>query len=225
MLIPQRFNGPPASGNGGFTAGTLAGRVAAEVVTVRLRLPPPLDTELAVDSTDGRVRALAGDAVVAEAYPGELPADPVPPVDHATAVRAAERYWGRTDHPFPTCYVCGPKHPSGLHIESGPVRAGLVAAPWTTPADVGLPMVWGALDCPGGWAARIDLHPGVLGTITATVYETPGVGETCVAVGEGRGRDGRKAYAATALYGADGRLLGRAEQVWIAVDPATFNSR
>ena len=36
-------------------------------------------------------------------------------------------------------------------------------------------------------------------------------------------RDGRKTFTATTLYDADGRLVGRAEHVWIAVDPAPFN--
>jgi hypothetical protein len=35
--------------------------------------------------------------------------------------------------------------------------------------------------------------------------------------------DGRKTVTATTLYDADGRILGRARQVWIGVDPAHFS--
>ncbi len=41
-------------------------------------------------------------------------------------------------------------------------------------------------------------------------------------LGLARSREGRKMHAATALYGADGRLLGRAEQIWIEIDPEVF---
>ncbi|MCC3326799.1 hypothetical protein [Nocardia abscessus] len=43
----------------------------------------------------------------------------------------------------------------------------------------------------------------------------PQVGERCVVVGEFHGEQGRKCWASTAVYGADERLLGQAEQVWI----------
>src|SRR5690606_14027041 len=48
MIIDRRFHGPEGSGNGGYVAGRLAGRVPIDTVTVRLRQPPPLDTELTV---------------------------------------------------------------------------------------------------------------------------------------------------------------------------------
>lgn len=224
MLIPRKFNGPPQSGNGGFTAGTLAARVDADVVTVRLRLPPPLDVELTVDEEAATRRARAGDRLVAEAYPGTFAAAPVAPVSPAAAAAASEHYWGLTDHPFATCYVCGPKHPDGLHLYTGPTPDGRVAAPWTPDGTLSETLVWAVLDCPGGWAARIDQHPAVLGTITATVHELPAEKEPCVVVAESRGRTGRKAYAASALYGSDARLLGRAEHTWIEVDPTTFGT-
>ena len=45
MIVPGRFNGPPDSGNGGYTCGLVAG-LLGEVAEVTLRLPPPLDREL-----------------------------------------------------------------------------------------------------------------------------------------------------------------------------------
>ncbi len=41
-------------------------------------------------------------------------------------------------------------------------------------------------------------------------------------VGETRGTEGRRIHTAASLYTADGRLLGGAEHVWIAVDVAAF---
>ena len=73
VWIPARFNGPPGSGNGGYSAGLFQAAAqpllapvgpaatdqSAEVgsvvgpVTVTLRLPPPLDTPLEVSHTPG----------------------------------------------------------------------------------------------------------------------------------------------------------------------------
>ena len=103
-----------------------------------------------------------------------------------------------------------------LDISAAPVDGGdVVAAPWV-PHEVSEPLVWAALDCPGaiavGWDAR---GVSVLGRMAADVQELPRVGEQCVVVAQPLGEDGRKLYAATALYGEDGRLLGRARQTWI----------
>ena len=63
----------------------------------------------------------------------------------------------------------------------------------------------------------------VLGTMTARIWSLPAVGQEHVVVGAPRGESGRKRSSAASLYAADGRLLGTAEHVWIAVDPDVFN--
>jgi hypothetical protein len=63
----------------------------------------------------------------------------------------------------------------------------------------------------------------VLGRMTARVDDLPVIGEPHVVVGEGRGQEGRKTFTASTLHDADGRIVGRAEHVWVAVDPALFN--
>jgi hypothetical protein len=55
----------------------------------------------------------------------------------------------------------------------------------------------------------------VLGRITAAVHAVPQVGERCVVVGQVLGSEGRKTSTASTAYGADGRVLGHAESVWI----------
>ena len=42
VIIPSRFNGPPDSGNGGYSCGVLAAFIDGPA-RVRLHVPPPLD--------------------------------------------------------------------------------------------------------------------------------------------------------------------------------------
>jgi len=232
LVVPARFNGPARSGNGGWTAGSLAASLeGASAVTVRLRRPPPLDTALTVDVTtaDGVRTATAsrdGDVVLmaTETTAGDLLV--VPPVSVEDAARATGRYRGATDHPFPTCFTCGPGRPAGdgLHLAPGPLpdRPDDVACPWTAAADVDAATVWAALDCPGAWALDAPGRPMVLGTMTAEVDRVPGAGEVCVVVGRALRVEGRKAFTATTVWGAAGEPLARASAVWLQIDPAAF---
>jgi hypothetical protein len=236
VTISRRFNGPPESGNGGYVAGLLAGQYEAEFgelaeyarVEVTLRKPPPLETALSlrVPEETETLRLLHASIVIAEAEAVEAPddgGDVVTPVSFAEAETAAKGYLGIGDHPFPSCFVCGPDNPTGLHIFPGPVdgRRGVVAAPWTPAVDThGPEFVWAALDCPGGWSAG-DLagRPLVLGRMAARVVGVPAPGTPCVVVGRQLRTEGRKTFTASTLYGPDDELLGAATAVWISVDP------
>ncbi|MBL1075007.1 hypothetical protein JK358_11440 [Nocardia sp. 2] len=212
LRIPSRFNGPPGSGNGGWVAGLLAELRDDAVVKVTLRRPPPLETPLRV--TDGGL--YDGETLVAESVPGEFLHDAPAAVAYADAASASVERQG--DTPFRECFVCGDLRADGLRIQAGAVGDGVVAAAWS-PDDslpVGAPLLWAAMDCPGGFAVpEIASRPAVLGSMTATVRDTPAIGERCVVVGALHGESGRKGLTATAIYGEDGRLLGRSEQVWI----------
>jgi hypothetical protein len=211
MIIPARFNGPPGSGNGGYCAGVFADGARCEVT---LRRPPPLDTPLSM--VDGQVRAPDGE-VVAEVVPtGEL-ATAVPPIRYADAVRASTGYPGFVDHPFPTCYVCGPDRADGLRIFPGPVSQDTTAAPWTVPDGVTPATVWAALDCPGGWAVIGAGRPYVLGRIAVLLHRMPVPGDRCVVLGALSTVEGRKALVHTTLYGPDGTELARARATWVRV--------
>ena len=232
LVVPARFNGPARSGNGGWTAGSLATALeGAAAVTVRLRRPPPLETSMTVDVTtaDG-VRTLtasrAGDVVLTatETTTDELTVVPAASADQAAG--AAEGFRGLLDHPFPTCFTCGHRRPpgDGLHLAPGPLpdRPDDVACPWVASDDVDVATVWAALDCPGGWAVNLPGRPMVLGTMTAAVERLPSPGEACVVVGRALRAEGRKAFTATTLWGPDGEPLARASAVWLQVDPSAF---
>jgi len=229
LIVPRRYCGPPSSGNGGYTAGALAGLVDGSTVSVSLLAPPPLDTQMSVEVVDGTTVAGVDGAPVARAEAAAIDQAAVEPVP-ATEARAAERaFVGLAAHPFPTCFVCGPDRPDGLRIFPGPVddQDGLtrLAATWTpddSVADVLSPVTWAALDCIGGWAGGLADRTMVLARMTAQVDVLPRIGEEHVVVGLDRRTEGRKTFTAAALYDPDGRLLGRAEHLWVAVDAAAF---
>ena len=244
VTIQARYAGPPSSGNGGYTAGLLAelaGVTLSHPVTVTLRRPPPLDTTMQVERVDAAgspdpdrvtVRLLDGDAVVAEAGPGVLAVDAVEPVSPAAAQEAEPSYRGLVEHPFPTCFVCGPGRDEGdgLRLSPGLVGPGRTACVWTphpslVTGETGVVparFVWAALDCPGGWTSDLEARPLVLGRMTAACVAAVPVGRPYVVVGRFLREEGRKTFTATAAYDLDGRLVGRAEHTWIAVDPGQF---
>jgi hypothetical protein len=221
VTIDRRFRGPLDSANGGYAAGLLGSRIGG-VAQVTLRLPPPLERPLAVHRDGERLLLEDGGRLVAEAVPAELdlvPPAPPTPDEAATAARGVGA-WGPPE--FAECFVCGVRADgSGLAIHPGPVpgRDGLVATTWIA-REVVPEIVWAAIDCPGAYAAG---EPGrgevVLGRMTARIDRLPEDGEPCVVVGWPLGEDGRKLYAGTALFGAEGDLLALGRQVWIL--PAT----
>lgn len=88
---------------------------------------------------------------------------------------------------------------------------------------VSLPVTWAAVDCVGGWAADLGARLVVLGRMRAQVDSLPVIGEPHVVVGQRLGAEGRRTFTAATLYDADGRIVARAEHVWVAVDPGLFN--
>ncbi|NLU76865.1 hypothetical protein HCA58_00345 [Micromonospora sp. HNM0581] len=216
MIIEGRFNGPPGSGNGGWSAGVFATAYGGnEPVEVTLRRPPPLDTELTL--VGSQVHDPAGE-VVAQLRPApDLDDAVVPPVDLMTARSASAAYPGLVDHPFPGCYVCGPLRTDGLRIFPGRLPDGRTAAPVRAPVRLDVATVWAVLDCPGGWVVIGAGRPYVLGRIAARVEALPCPGDECVVTGALVRTEGRKAFVHTSLYAPDDRLLGHARATWLAV--------
>jgi hypothetical protein len=242
LTIPRRYRGPARSGNGGWTAGSLAERLstraACPVVEVTLRRPPPLETALAVKVGTTDAVLTHGGEPVAEAREVEDRLTPVDEVTAAAAEAAMADYAGFRTHPFPGCFTCGTdREPGdGLRIFPGPVAAGTVASLWVPHESlavssdlvdpiqrVGMGTTWAALDCVGGWSEDLEGRPSVLGRITARVDALPVVGERHVVIGRRLGADGRKTFTASTLYDSDGRVVATAEHTWVQVDPSMFN--
>lgn len=229
VAIPVRFNGPPTSANGGFTCGTVARLLGADAAEINLRTPPPLDTPLAVVRDDAAVSLRDGDAVVAEGRPiGEVEVTPPATVAVADARRASRDFPWLGHHPFPSCFVCGPRrdHDDGLDIFAGPVGVdGLFASEWTPAGEwadrsgrVRPEVVWAALDCPSSVptiAADASPPPVVLARLEASLEGPIAVEEPHVVAAWGLGTDGRKRHAASAILDADGDVLARARALWI----------
>lgn len=230
LVVPARCNGPRASGNGGWTAGALAEHVPSSgPVSVRLMLPPPLETPLDVE-VDGVVARLRDeDRAVATASGGAsmtaLPMGDWHPVTLEDAEEASQTYRGFAKHPFPGCFSCGPERAEGdgLRIFPGRLPDGRVAAVWRA-HDVDVPVTWAALDCIGGWSSDIEERPMVLGQITAEVLRLPEAGGSYVVVGTEIEVDGRKTRTRSEMYDGEGDLLAHADHIWIEVDPAVFNT-
>ncbi len=228
MRISARFCGPPESANGGYCAGLLANALSG-AVEVTLRRPPPLEQPLTIRVVDERAELLHDEQVVAEARPGSLTLKVPEPPTFARATELSRHYVGHGKHHFPGCFVCGPARgiADGLRIFPGAEREGEpVAAPFVPDASLShaggvlaAEFVWAALDCVGYFAcAQPDYPVALLGRMTAEVHGPVGTDEQCVVMGWLLGREGRKLQAATALFGADGRLCGTAQQTWISVN-------
>lgn len=234
LVIAERFRGPTASANGGYTAGLLAALVDGPA-QVTLRRPPPLARRLRVRrSADGAAQLLDGNGVIAEAVPARVEAATLAPVGLAAAEAASARYHGFARHPFPECFVCGPQRieTGGLRIFPGPLagREG-VAAPWV-PDDslAGLAghvrpeFIWAALDCPGAFASGFPEIMMVLGRLAVEIRRPASAGQPLVVVGWPEGAEGRKHFAITALFTTDGELVAVARATWIALEAAELEA-
>jgi hypothetical protein len=223
MRIASRFNGPPGSANGGVACGRLAAYVGAPAVEVTLRRPPPLDTDLRVDASGGTARLYDGDLLVAEAVPTtvELEVPEAPSLERAREVEPT--YAGLVDHPFLTCFACGPARSDGLGLRPGLIGEGRAACTWT-PADDDPVMVWAALDCPGGWASDLPGRPMVLGRMALQQSGRVAVGEPHVVSAWTVETAGRKVHTGTALHAPDGALVAVARATWLAIDPAAVGA-
>jgi len=222
LIIPHRYRGPAGSAGGGYTAGLLAGRLGETGlggVEVTLRLPPPLDTELAVVEENGRVLLLDGDRLVAEARAADPGVVAAAPPSHAGATAGAREVGGWGAPQFDECFVCGNRADgSGLGIYVGRVPGrgdDLVATEWVA-TDVRPEIVWAAIDCPGAYALRgVERGSPLLARMTARIDRLPREGERCIIAGWPLDADGRKRNAATALYGEDGSPIAVSRQLWI----------
>ena len=226
ISVPSRFNGPLTSGHGGYSSGVIGACVEGPA-ELTLRSPVPLDTPLDISrETDGSVRALDGETLIAEAHPAaELDLEVPAAVSAPEARLAAESYLGSTDGLFGRCFVCGRGREDALGVFAGRVEGrALVASPWTPPdwtADANgrvLPeFVWAVLDCPTYFAVYTDgeLPMSFLGRMAAQIDAPVTAGEEHVVIAWPTEVDGRKRHAGAAVLSSDGAPLAVARTLMI----------
>jgi hypothetical protein len=224
--IPARFNGPPTSGNGGYSCGVIAAYIDGPA-RVRLHVPPPLDTPMQIAvSDDGTVQMRDGDTLVGTGSATEYSLDIPPAPSLEQAEEAMTRFPAYEKHIFPTCFVCGPGRPhhDGLELFPGPVDDwSLLACVWrpsenlldddgNVPANI----LWAALDCPGAFAAMGGKElSAVLGQLDAEIAGVVAGGEPLIVYAWPLGSEGRKHFAGTAVARASGQVVASSRSVWI----------
>ena len=142
----------------------------------------PLDTDLTVTGTDG-----SGPCACPRRRParrdgraGRRSTTPVPAVSLDEARAAAKAYHGFIEHPFPTCYVCGPRRdPDDRPAASSP--AGCPTA--VPPPRSSFPPTSPARSCGRRWTARaagrcpLETRAYVLGELAVRVDALPPAGD------------------------------------------------
>jgi hypothetical protein len=224
--IPQRFNGPPASGNGGYSCGILAAHIDG-AARVRLHVPPPLETDFSIQAADdGSVTMYDGDTLVGTAVAAEFELDCPPAPTLQQAMEARHRSALFHTHPLPSCFVCGTERTpeDGLCLHPGPVDDwNLLACEWQPTADllddqgnVREEIIWSALDCPG-YNACYGEQPAMalLGELTSKILtDIPG-NDSLIVYCWPLGREGRKGWGGTAIANQSGDVLAYSRSLWI----------
>lgn len=227
VTIPARFNGPPDSGNGGYSAGVVAAFIEGDAC-VRLHSPPPLGRPLQVWSAGPAVELRDEDTLVATGRAEKLEIELPPAPGIAEAREASRGFPGFDGHLYSTCFVCGTRRPAGdgLELFPGPLGSGEgYACLWLPKPDMLDPagnvhplFVWSALDCPGGYGAFGDLKiPMLLGELAVARYRPVPAGEELVVYAWPLGSEGRKYYGGAAVASADGEILAASRSTWIVL--------
>ena len=227
FIVPQRFCGPPDSGNGGYTCGLLA-RELAGVVECTLRAPVPLQVPLQFEPRQSGGVLHHNEKIIVEGVPATIDIAAPPPVSFEAANGATPTSAALDPrHPFPTCFVCGPKRQAGdgLRIFPAPFNGDLHVAAWLPAHEFGdsqhllLPeFLWSAMDCPTGFAAGFPTAGKlVTGRLAVEQLEPIGTGVDCVLMSWPLGVEGRKHFSAACLYQKD-KLCAAARATWIRIE-------
>lgn len=229
VVVERRFNGPPASANGGYASGLVARHVDGPA-QVSLRRPVPLDVPLELERhDDGHVTLHDGGLLIAEGDPA-LPLDELEPPYRPTveeAREAARLRPGTWPAAFGSCWVCAPARRDGLGLAFGPLPSRPDMTGAVLFARAGVPqqdgeveteIAWAALDCPSYtpplWG---NAQPSLLASMHAELLAPVPAVTPLTVVGWSLGTAGRKHRSATAILDADGRVLARAEALWIRI--------
>ena len=229
IRIASRFNGPPASANGGYTCGLVAATIG-ETVNVRLYLPPPLDTDLELlplDDSTAKWQLKHGAKLIAAATATQVRAHVPTAPSYVEALDASVHFTGHAQHAFPACFVCGPQRSldDGLRIFAGKLsNSNIVAAPWLPRASldnghgkVKPEFIWSALDCPGYFASVMPGRAALLGEFAVHIDRSVHIEEPCVVIGWQIMIEGRKHKVGTALFDEDGERCAVGVATWLEI--------
>jgi hypothetical protein len=240
VTIPARYKGPPSIANGGYVCSLFAKYIDG-ATDVMIKLPTPLDRELQICSNgDGSFYLMNGDQIIIQAKPGVIDLTVPDAPSYEEAIKAAQTSIALKPTPYihvtghgihPICFCCGADVPDGEGLKIHPGRvagANMVAAPWTPASECGNErgyvrpeFIWTALDCPGAYALweLTNTKPGLLGRLIGQIEKPLRCGEPCVVAAWPVGSDGRKLYAGTALFNAEGQIIGRTLATWFPMPP------
>lgn len=235
LKIPSSYVGPPKIANGGYVCGLMANFIDGPA-DVFIRMPTPVDHELqVVASDDGNYYLMDGEKVLVQAKAGSLDLEVPKPPPYEMAVEAAKISIALKDSPYhdwktkgihPFCFCCGAdgSDPKGLKIHPGRINGSeIVAAPWTPASELGNEagfvrpeFIWTALDCPGAFAflELTDHRPGLSGRLIGQIERPLRVGEPGVVIAWPVAVEGKKLFAGSALFNADGQIVGRVLATW-----------
>jgi hypothetical protein len=243
IVVARRFRGPDTdgpTGNGGYFCGRVARAApAATTIEIRSRAGIPLERPLTVRVGTGTVEVLDDGALVARSAPDRLAVRAPAPPPLEVALEASRRFEARLDdgsvrHPFPECFVCGPRRaPGGLRLFAGPLpgddpgRGPVRVAGWqpdprsSTGMAVSVPSSSGPR-----WIARAAgpcPAPGNTGTLQVEIREPVDGRRGLIVMGwraPAATRVGsRRRHAGTAMFDGAGRLLALGAAIWVAPDP------
>jgi hypothetical protein len=227
FIVPSRFCGPPDSGNGGYTCGLLAQELGG-AVECTLRMPVPMNMPLDFERKDNGGVLLHEGKIVVEGKAAAIDMTPPEPIGLQVATEGMKNSPALDPrHPFPTCFVCGPRRGvgDGLRIFPAPVNGGVYAAAWLPDPEFGdsdghvrPEFLWSAMDCPTGFAAGF---PGsgtlVTGRLAVEQLASIRTGANCVLMAWPLSVEGRKHFSAACLY-QDEALCAVARATWIRIE-------
>ena len=235
IVVGRRFEGPPGSGQGGWSSALFAERLPY-TPTIALRAPIPFERPLRIEVVvdghrlvdDEQAGSDGGPLTIMTARPWTPDVPDTDPVEIATA-RAARAAFATfvVPHPVPDCFSCGTRADT-MGVHACPIGDGRLATDWTVPewaADVSstTAALWAALDCTA--AFYVGFVPEVRRVVTAQyaveVLRPVVAGETLALVaGPGDhpgGWDGRKRGACSIAFDADGAVVARARSFWVSL--------
>lgn len=234
IVIPKHHNGPPDSGHGGAASGRFAEQLSAHRARVRLLAPIPLDVPLIprkpvsdvveivdTDRSVARVQQLNGD--LADVAPFDMLPDALVSAAESRFLRGEGR-----DHPYPSCFGCGPRRApgDGLHLAPGPVPGHDVSATRWIPdvaGEVPAWLVWAAIDCPSGGpvlAAVGDDDLIVTGELAVEIRRPLHGGDRYQIISRLVARHGRKITTEAAIVDSNGCNRVVASSTWFVIDRA-----